>query len=51
MQTEVATREMKDAQLGFSQGVKTKMDTQAANDDLDDVIGKKLEKIERKQMY
>ena len=27
------------------------MDTEAINNDLDDIIGKKIEKIERKQQY
>lgn len=50
MANEFATREMKDAQLGFSAGLKTKMDNKAVNNDLDDILGKKLDKIERKQI-
>ena len=48
MANEFATREMKDAQLGFSAGLKTKMDSQAVNNDLDDILGKRMNKIEKK---
>ena len=48
MVPEIATREMIDAQLGMSMGIKTKMDPQAVNEDLNDVLTKKLTKIEKR---
>ena len=47
MQPEFATREMRDAQLGMSMGLKTKMDTQAINNDLDNILARKIQKIEK----
>ena len=47
-QPDVATREMKDAQLGFSKGLKSKWNPTKLNDDLDDIMGKRHKKIERK---
>ena len=48
MVPEIATREMIDAQLGMSMGIKTKMDPESANIDLDEVLNKKLTKIEKR---
>lgn len=45
MQPELATREMKDAQLGMSAGIKTKMDGAVINSELDDLLSKKLKSI------
>lgn len=45
MQPELATREMKDAQLGMSAGIKTKMDEVVMNNELDDLLKKKLKTI------
>lgn len=48
MQPEVATREMKDAQLGFSKGLKSKWNPAKLNDDLEDIMGKRHRRIEKK---
>lgn len=40
---------MKDAQLGFSKGLKSKWNPTKLNDDLEDIMGKRQRKIERKQ--
>ena len=48
---EAATREMKDAQLGFkkfSKGLKSKWNPTKLNDDLDDIMDRRHRKIERK---
>ena len=45
---EAATREMKDAQLGFSKGLKSKWNPTKLNDDLDDILDRRHRKIERK---
>jgi hypothetical protein len=45
---EIVTNEMREAQLGMSQGLKTKLDPVAQEADLDDVLSKKLAKIEKK---
>ena len=45
---EGATREMKDAQLGFSKGLKSKWNPTKLNDDLEDIMVKRHRKIERK---
>ena len=42
MQPELATQEMKDAQLGKSKGMKEKLDTQKMNEELDEILGQML---------
>mmetsp|Transcript_40323 Transcript_40323/g.61527 ORF Transcript_40323/g.61527 Transcript_40323/m.61527 type:complete len:141 (-) Transcript_40323:1284-1706(-) len=44
IQRELATREMKDAQLGFSQGIQTKMDNEVLSNELDDLLSKKAKR-------
>lgn len=45
MPQELATREMKDAQLGMSAGIKSKLDETVMNDELDTLLAKKLKTI------
>jgi hypothetical protein len=42
---ELATREMKDAQLGMSAGIKSKLDDVVMNDELDNLLAHKLKTI------
>lgn len=45
MPQELATREMKDAQLGMSAGIKSKLDDAVMNDELDNLLTQKLKTI------
>ena len=47
MPQELATREMKDAQLGMSAGIKSKLDDTVMNDELDGLLAHKLTTILR----
>lgn len=45
---EFTTKEMRDAQHGKSAGLQSKMDTKLLNADLEDILGKRLKKVEKK---
>jgi len=45
MPQELATREMKDAQLGMSAGIKSKLDEALMNDELENLLAHKLKTI------